>query len=213
MDHSNKTDLTNRFPALCEIFIHNMQRKDDNVHDYEYKTNIVKFFTLFVQKSPEHIQPFIDSILPVIWQLVVEYSDLYTKTVIFKGRTCWETENEEGVLIGFTPLVLSIFDFIHSIVYCPNLSQFLNNVLSDIIYYIMIFMLISRQMENDWANDLNRYIEENFIDSYNVSIRVSARDLLMVIFLVNIYVQRPCSQLGIKVLVYIPELFSEICMI
>lgn len=36
-------------------------------------------------------------------------------------------------------------------------------------------------MEQDWSNDINQYIEENFTNSYNISIRVTARDLLMVI--------------------------------
>lgn len=85
-----------------------------------------------------------------------------------------------GKPMGFTPLVLSIFDFIQSVVDCSKINQILTDALPDIIYYVMIFMLITKKMEDAWSNDYLQYFNDNISECYEMSIRITASDVLMV---------------------------------
>lgn len=68
-----------------------------DILDFEYKTNVIKYFSLCIQEIQEQIEPYLSTILPIIWRLVVTYSDFYMKAVVFKNQTCWDSENEEGI--------------------------------------------------------------------------------------------------------------------
>lgn len=78
----------------------------------------------------------------------------------------------------YTSLVQSIFDFIHSIVKTAHMRSILIQDLSDIMYYIIIFLQITNNMEEIWRIDPLSCLEGE--DCYENSVRLSAKTVLTV---------------------------------
>lgn len=83
----------------------------------------------------------------------------------------------------YTSLVQSIFDFIHSIVKTTHMRSILIQDLSDIMYYIIIFLQITNNMEEIWRIDPQSCLEGE--DCYENSVRLSARTVLTVFHTFN----------------------------
>lgn len=91
-----KDHLIPKLPVICELFVNDLQLPDKSICDYGYKTNIIRFLTLLVQKVSKVIALYLNSILPTMWRLVMTYGDLYTKSVICNNSALAHLEDEEG---------------------------------------------------------------------------------------------------------------------
>jgi len=52
--------------------------------------------------------------------------------------------------------------------------------LSDIMYYIVMFMQITEEQCQKWTENPNAYIEDEDDDSFSFTVRVHSQDLLVV---------------------------------
>ena len=85
-----------------------------------------------------------------------------------------------GEIINFNNLIIAIFEFVHSIVDRKRFSNLLDNLLQEVMYYLIIFMQITDDQIELWTTNPNQFVEEDDILTYNV--RISAQELLTVIF-------------------------------
>lgn len=88
-----------------------------------------------------------------------------------------------GEIINFNNLIIAIFEFIHSIVDRKRFSNLLDNLMQEVMYYLIIFMQITDDQIELWTTSPNQFVEEDDIFAYNV--RISAQELLTV----NMYCQ------------------------
>lgn len=88
-----------------------------------------------------------------------------------------------GEIINFNNLIIAIFEFIHSIVDRKRFSNLLDNLMQEVMYYLIIFMQITDDQIELWTTSPNQFVEEDDIFAYNV--RISAQELLTV----NVYCQ------------------------
>lgn len=84
-----------------------------------------------------------------------------------------------GEIINFNNLIIAIFEFVSSILDRKRFSNLLDNLLQDVMYYLIIFMQITEDQIELWSSSPNQFVEEEDA-SYNV--RISAQELLTVSF-------------------------------
>jgi hypothetical protein len=85
----------------------------------------------------------------------------------------------KGEVISFENLVSSIFEFVHALVEATRFRTAVRDGISQIIYYIILFMQITEEQVSTWTSSPNRFVEDESEDSYSYSVRISAQDLLL----------------------------------
>lgn len=71
-----------------------------------------------------------------------------------------------------------MFEFIQSMTDYKRTTNLLDNLLSELIYYLIIFMQITPDQIQLWTDNPNQFVEEDECFIYNV--RISAEELLTV---------------------------------
>jgi hypothetical protein len=85
-----------------------------------------------------------------------------------------------GEVISFENLVSSIFEFVHALVETPRFRSAVRDGISQIIYYIILFMQITEEQVSTWTGNPDRFVEDESEDSFSYSVRLAAQDLLLV---------------------------------
>lgn len=84
-------------------------------------------------------------------------------------------------MISFENLVSSIFEFVHALVETPRFRSSVRDGISQVIYYIILFMQITEEQVATWTASPDRFVEDESEDSFSYSVRLSAQDLLLVV--------------------------------
>lgn len=85
-----------------------------------------------------------------------------------------------GEVISFENLVSSIFEFVHALVETPRFRSAVRDGISQIIYYIILFMQITEEQVATWTASPDRFVEDESEDSFSYSVRLAAQDVLLV---------------------------------
>lgn len=118
---SSRDCLVAKLPIICETFLKHLQTATNSVEDYSFKTNIFKILCLLMNEFTNHMAPFVNSILPTVWRLVMMYGDVYNKYVANNDlELIMETDNEDGtdltLLTFLTDLILTYCDTVSNII-------------------------------------------------------------------------------------------------
>ena len=87
----------------------------------------------------------ISQILPPVWSTLTSSADKYLKEVVNESGAEDEIVDSDGEVLGFENLVFAIFDFVHALVETPKFRVAVNSGLSDIMYYIVLYMQITHE--------------------------------------------------------------------
>ncbi|GLH02685.1 Importin-9 [Gryllus bimaculatus] len=174
-----KTLLNPVLPSFCMKFIQGLQIPDGVLCDSGLKTEIIKALTALVKNFPKQMNKFLPQVLQGVWHTLTHSADVYLKTVISDTENTDCSVDSDGEVLGIPNLVLSIFEFIHAVVDCPKFSQALENGLSDLFYYLILFMEITEEQVHVWTTNPNQFVEDEDENTFAYSVRISAQDLLL----------------------------------
>lgn len=79
---------------------------------------------------------------------------------------------------SFTSMLLQIIEFIHSIVESGKFKPAIKNVLADLIYIMIVYMQITEEQIVMWSEDSEQFVEDDYQEGMDGSIRVSSQDVL-----------------------------------
>lgn len=68
----------------------------------------------------------------------------------------------------------------HALVETPRFRSAVRDGISQVIYYIILFMQITEEQVSTWTSSPNRFVEDESEDSFSYSVRLAAQDLLLV---------------------------------
>ncbi|XP_069694516.1 importin-9 [Periplaneta americana] len=174
-----KTLLNPVLPSFSERFVRGLQVPNGIHSDSCLKTDIIKAITLLVKRVPKQMAPWLPQILPPIWQTLTQSADIYLKTVVNGTEEVDEIVDSDGEILGFENLVFSIFEFVDALVECPKFSKTVESALTDLIYYLILFMQITEEQVRSWTANPNQFVEDEDEDTFAYSVRISAQDLLL----------------------------------
>lgn len=190
---------------FCEKFVQCLRVSNGPTSDSGLKTDIIKAINCLVTKLPKYVSNFLPQMLPPVWETLTESAKIYQEETV-NGTT--ETNNKEvdsdgmlkivqnknliqmsaiisfllfsGEIINFNNLIIAIFEFVHSIIEHKKFSNLVNNLLQEIIYYLIIFMQITDEQIELWTTNPNQFVEEDDQCLFAYNVRISAQEFLAV---------------------------------
>ena len=105
--------------------------------------------TVLVKNVPKAMSSWISQILPPVWSTLTSSADKYVKEVVNdSGDDGEEVVDSDGEVLDFENLVFAIFEFVHALVETPKFRVAVKSGLSDLIYYIVLYMQITHEQVN-----------------------------------------------------------------
>nr|XP_003701541.2 PREDICTED: importin-9 isoform X1 [Megachile rotundata] len=164
-------------PMFCEKFVQCLRVPDGPTSDSGLKTDVIKAINCLVTKLPKYVSSFLPQMLPPVWETLTQSAKIYQEgSVNGDGDTNNKEVDSDGEVINFSNLIIAIFEFVHSIVDRKRFSNLLDNLLQELMYYLVIFMQITDDQIEQWTTSPNQFVEEDDVFAYNV--RISAQELL-----------------------------------
>ncbi|KAH8310718.1 hypothetical protein KR044_002749 [Drosophila immigrans] len=148
------------------------------------RSEIIKVFTYLVNEMPRYINPFMERILPIIWQLLTQIAETYVKVSVNQTEPnplASGTNEEDDEQTNFQTLIIQILEFINCIVTCSKLRGTIKNVLADLIYITIVYIQLSEEQLEDWQEDPEKFVDDEDDGGVELTVRMCGRDVLLAI--------------------------------
>ena len=83
--------------------------------------------------------------------------------------------DSEGEVVGFENLVFAIFDYVHALVDNPKLEGAVKAGLTDLMFYVIVFMQMTDEQIEKWTENPDKFVEDEDEDSFTYSVRISSQ--------------------------------------
>ncbi len=77
-----------------------------------------------------------------------------------------ELVGSDGEVLGFESLIFAIFDFVSVVIETPKFRKLVKPVMSELIYYVIIYMQITDEQSSTWIDNPDQFVEDEDDDSY-----------------------------------------------
>ncbi|TDG52237.1 hypothetical protein AWZ03_001518 [Drosophila navojoa] len=148
------------------------------------RSEIIKVFSYLVTDMPKYINPFMDRILPIIWQLLTQIAETYVKVSVNQTEAnplATSEYEEEDEQTNFQTLIIQILEFINCIVTCGKLRGNIKNVLADLIYITIVYIQLGEEQLEDWQEDPEKFVDDEDDGGVELTVRMCGRDVLLAI--------------------------------
>lgn len=180
---TTKTLLYPILPQFTEAFVEALKIPDGPTSDCGIKKEILKALTVLVKYEPKQMSTWLPHILTPVWNSLTESAHIYVRTAVNDSEEANDPVDSDGEVLGFENVVFMIFDFVNALVETPRFHGLVKKGLSDLIYYIVFYMQITEEQVRTWTSSPDRFVEDEDDDTFSYSVRISAQDLLTVLFL------------------------------
>lgn len=147
---------------------------------------------------------YLAAILPPIWQLLTQMADVYIKVIVNETEESPFVDNGEGKspfayhpvitlfkaasfhIPGdeneeFISMILQIFEFLHTIIEIKKYKGAITNVLTDLIYIVILYMQMTEEQVQSWHEDPEKFVEDEDEQGVDFTIRTTALDVLLML--------------------------------
>ncbi|XP_067212892.1 importin-9 isoform X3 [Linepithema humile] len=165
-------------PMFCEKFVECLRVPNGPISDSGLKTDIIKAINCLVTKLPKYVSDLLPQILPSIWETLCQSAKIYQETTVNTDEDVNDKEvDSDGEVINFNSLIIAIFEFVQTIVDRKRFINLLDNMLPEVMYYLIIFMQITFDQIQQWTTNPNQFVEEDEC-TFDYNVRISAQELL-----------------------------------
>ncbi|KAH8394106.1 hypothetical protein KR215_006821, partial [Drosophila sulfurigaster] len=145
------------------------------------RSEIIEVFTYLGNEMPKYINPFMERILPIVWQLLTQIAETYVKVSVNQTEPnplASGTNEEDDEQTNF---LIQILEFINCIVTCRKLRGTIKNVLADLIYITIVYIQLSQEQLEDWEKDPEKFVDDEDDGGVELTVRMCGRDVLLAI--------------------------------
>lgn len=124
-----------------------------------------------------------ERILPIIWQLLTQIADTYVKVTVNQTEPSpfpVADVDDEDELTNFSTMIIQIMEFIQCIIGAGKFRSTIKNVLTDLIYIMIVYIQVPMEQIEDWNEDPEKFVEDEDEGGVELTIRVSGQDVLVV---------------------------------
>uniref|UniRef100_A0A1A9WEJ2 Importin N-terminal domain-containing protein n=1 Tax=Glossina brevipalpis TaxID=37001 RepID=A0A1A9WEJ2_9MUSC len=174
--------------SFMEKLIHYLSMNSGTTSNFMLRTEIVKILTFLVTGMPKYIQSYMERILPVIWQLLTQIADTYVKVIVNQTEispfpvTYSDCGDDEDELTNFTNMIVQIFEFIQCIIGAGKFRATIKNVLTDLIYIVIVYIQVPEEQIEEWQEDPEKFVEDEDDGGMELTVRVSGQDVLVALY-------------------------------
>ncbi|XP_041347809.1 importin-9-like [Gigantopelta aegis] len=166
-------------PQFTEALVQGLQMPDGHTSDSGLKMEIVKSITTVVKSFPKTMGQYLPQILPSIWTIFTQSSDVYIRTVVNNTDEADDPVDSDGDILGFENLVYSVFEFVHALIESSKFRSTVKKTVDQILYYVISYMQMTEDQIQMWTTNPDQFVEDEDDDSFSYSVRISAQDLLL----------------------------------
>ncbi|XP_065091003.1 importin-9 [Ochlerotatus camptorhynchus] len=149
---------------------------------FQLKTQIVKVLKYMISDMPKFANQYLAAILPPIWQLLTQMADIYIKVIVNEIEENPFVSNSEGdESEDFTAMILQTFEFLHTIIEMKKYKGAVTNVLTDLIYIVILYMQMTEEQVQSWHEDPEKFVEDEDEQGIDFTIRTTVTDVLLII--------------------------------
>lgn len=96
------------------------------------------------------------------------------------ANNCSAADDDDDEMSNFTALVLQMIEFIHSLIECGKFKAQIKNVLTDLMYIMIVYMQYTEDQLEDWSEDVDCFVDEDYQEQEGSSgsVRIGAQDVL-----------------------------------
>ena len=121
---------------------------------------VLKALTVLVKNVPKQMAVWLPQILPPVWATLTTSAEKYVREVVNEGGEEEDVVDSDGEVpdmwmldlltfllqvLGFENLVFAIFEFVHALVETPKFKGAVKSGLSELMYYIVLYMQVYRR--------------------------------------------------------------------
>lgn len=146
-----------------------------------------------------------NQILTPIWQLLTQTADIYVKEIVnnvepFSSHDSHPGDEDAGnispsvdrleplnspfladdELSNFTTMIIQVFEFIQCIIVSGKFRSIIKNVLTDLIYIIIVYIQVTEEQTEMWNSDPEKFVEDEDDAGVDLTVRLSGQDVLTV---------------------------------
>lgn len=174
-------------PEFTEVFLRVLQLPDSsNEVDVGLKQEIINGLTNLLRNCEKQMKKWVPQILEPVWFCLTQLASIYVK-VLVNTTDDYDEDHEhyaeiidsDGEVLGFENLVFALIDFVSAVIEVAKFRKLIKPVMSDLIYYIIIYMQITDEQARCWIENPDQFVEDEDEDSYSFSIRISAQNLIL----------------------------------
>merc|ERR1719150_3526264 len=180
--------------TFSEALVAAIAAPDSHTSDAGLKTEVLKALTVLVKNVPKQVVAWLPQILPPVWSILTSSAEKYVKEVVNEGGEDDELVDSDGEVLGFENLVFAIFEFVHALVDSNKFKSAVKAGLSELVYYIVIYMQITEERCQKWSDNPDSFVEDEDEDTFAYSVRISSQDLLLA--LCEEFEQECCASLA-----------------
>ncbi|XP_055594420.1 importin-9 isoform X2 [Uranotaenia lowii] len=174
--------LNPTLPTFMQKMIEGLTVPNGPYSSFLLKTQIVKALKYMISDMPKFANQYLTSILPHIWQLLTQMADVYIKVVVNETEESpFVTSTDDDENDDFTSMILQIFEFLHTIIEMKKYKGSITDVLTDLIYIIILYMQMTEEQVQSWHDDPEKFVEDEDEQGVDFSIRTTAHDVLLII--------------------------------
>lgn len=174
-----KTLLFPLLPQFTEALVAALQVPDGITSDCGLKKEVLNALKNLIKSFPKQMATWLPHILTPVWNSLTQSANLYVKSIVNDIEEADNAVDSDGEVLGFENLVFSIFDFVYSLVDAPKFRNMLKSGMTDLLYYIVLYMQMKEEKIRQWSNNPDQFVEDEDDDTFTYSVRISAQDLLL----------------------------------
>ncbi|EDW38461.1 GL12000 [Drosophila persimilis] len=185
---TNKQEQATMMNSILNNFmdklLHYLSMTSGAGSNFLLRSEIIKVFTHVVSECSKYINPFMERILPIIWQLLTQIAETYVKVSVnqTEPNPLPSGDNEDDdEQTNFQTLIIQILEFINCIVTCGKLRGCIKNVLADLIYITIVYIQLSEEQLEDWQEDPEKFVDDEDDGGVELTVRMCGRDVLLAI--------------------------------
>lgn len=154
-----------------------------NEVDVGLKKDVLNCLTILIKHFMKRMRKWMPQILTPVWYSLTTSASLYVKSVVNSDAeenagTFDNPVDSDGEVLSLENLVFALFDFVSILVENSKSRKLIKSGMSDLLYYLLIYMQISDEQMQAWSSNPDQFVEDEDDDSYSFSVRLSAQEIL-----------------------------------
>lgn len=170
-------------PHFVETLINILQLPDTAVDqvDIGLRKDALDCLTILLRNSRKRLSKYMPLVLSTVWHSLTCSASVYVNTVVNSNQAdiSGSLVDSDGESIGLESFIFSIFEFVTILIATPKLRKLIKQGLADLIYYLLIYMQMTDDQIEVWSINPDQFVDDEDDESYSVSVRLSAQDVLL----------------------------------
>jgi len=154
--------------------------------DTRLKKTALSSITILIKNCRKQMWQYMPNILPTVWRMMTSAAPAYVRTIVNsdseESSNVERATDSDGEVLSIKSLILTIFEFVTVLVEPPKTRKLIKEGISNLIYYVLVFMQVTDDQMRTWSSDTSQFVEEEDIEeSYTYTVRRSALDIILLL--------------------------------